>query len=362
MNGRLYDPKLHRFLQPDNYVQDPSNTQNYNRYGYCWNNPLKFTDPSGELFWAAPLIYAAINLGVDMAMNNGNMNFGQIAMSLGQGALSGIMGGATNYSGSFLGAFAGQLGKFMPAMPLYQSEGFNLSVSPFIGYGTSGFASGVSLNASAQIGDSVFSASVGFGSNQGASSLGEAMGASNFWNAGGFVGYNDGHANYGLGYSVSSYNGNMPQKTGSVTVQAGDFGFQFINDIFHGTDQGRTAGVQFSYKVNDDLTLVGGLSMMTGVPGDAMKGGNPNIRVKDGLGMYTETKMSNLRSGVFYGGTVYKGQATFYGHNSEKRLHNVQNRIHRNWPIYDSPYFPDRGFQSKSFSYSGTYNSNYLFW
>jgi RHS repeat-associated protein len=49
MNGRLYDPKLHRFLQPDNFVQDPSNTQNYNRYGYVLNNPLKYTDPSGEI-------------------------------------------------------------------------------------------------------------------------------------------------------------------------------------------------------------------------------------------------------------------------------------------------------------------------
>jgi RHS repeat-associated protein len=48
MNGRLYDPKLHRFLQPDNYVQDASNTQNYNRYSYVLNNPLKYTDPSGE--------------------------------------------------------------------------------------------------------------------------------------------------------------------------------------------------------------------------------------------------------------------------------------------------------------------------
>lgn len=48
MNGRIYDPKLHRFLQPDNFVQDPSNTQNYNRYGYVLNNPLKYTDPSGE--------------------------------------------------------------------------------------------------------------------------------------------------------------------------------------------------------------------------------------------------------------------------------------------------------------------------
>ncbi len=48
MNGRLYDAKLHRFLQPDNFIQDPYNTQNYNRYGYVLNNPLKYTDPSGE--------------------------------------------------------------------------------------------------------------------------------------------------------------------------------------------------------------------------------------------------------------------------------------------------------------------------
>ena len=27
MNGRLYDPALHRFLQPDNYVQDPLNSK-----------------------------------------------------------------------------------------------------------------------------------------------------------------------------------------------------------------------------------------------------------------------------------------------------------------------------------------------
>ncbi len=53
MNGRLYDPKLHRFLQPDNFIQDPSNTQNYNRYAYVLNNPLKYTDPSGEIAQAA---------------------------------------------------------------------------------------------------------------------------------------------------------------------------------------------------------------------------------------------------------------------------------------------------------------------
>jgi len=69
MNGRLYDPKLHRFLQPDNYVQDPSNTQNYNRYGYVLNNPLKYTDPSGEfkINWNDIIAGVAIVVGTVLA-------------------------------------------------------------------------------------------------------------------------------------------------------------------------------------------------------------------------------------------------------------------------------------------------------
>lgn len=49
MNGRLYDPVLRSFLMPDNFIQQPENTQNYNRYAYVLNNPLMYTDPSGEL-------------------------------------------------------------------------------------------------------------------------------------------------------------------------------------------------------------------------------------------------------------------------------------------------------------------------
>ena len=49
MNGRLYDPALGRVLSPDNYVQDPLNTQSFNRYSYAFNNPLKYTDPSGQI-------------------------------------------------------------------------------------------------------------------------------------------------------------------------------------------------------------------------------------------------------------------------------------------------------------------------
>jgi RHS repeat-associated protein len=54
MNGRLYDPTISRMLSPDNYVQDPTHTQSYNRYSYVLNNPLKYTDPSGWILKAAP--------------------------------------------------------------------------------------------------------------------------------------------------------------------------------------------------------------------------------------------------------------------------------------------------------------------
>ncbi len=50
MNGRMYDPLLARFLSPDDYVQMPMSPQGFNRYSYCLNNPIRYTDPSGELF------------------------------------------------------------------------------------------------------------------------------------------------------------------------------------------------------------------------------------------------------------------------------------------------------------------------
>lgn len=49
MNGRLFDPNLGVFLQPDPFVQSPSDLQDYQRYGYCSSNPMTCTDPTGYL-------------------------------------------------------------------------------------------------------------------------------------------------------------------------------------------------------------------------------------------------------------------------------------------------------------------------
>jgi RHS repeat-associated protein len=48
MNGRVYDALVGMFLSPDNNIQAPDFTQNFNRYGYCLNNPLIYSDPSGD--------------------------------------------------------------------------------------------------------------------------------------------------------------------------------------------------------------------------------------------------------------------------------------------------------------------------
>ena len=54
MNGRVQDSVTGRFLSADPRLPDPTNTQDYNRYGYVNNNPLTYIDPSGfDTFCAA---------------------------------------------------------------------------------------------------------------------------------------------------------------------------------------------------------------------------------------------------------------------------------------------------------------------
>lgn len=67
LNARLYDPVIGRFLSPDPYVQSPDNPANFNRYAYGLNNPLKYTDESGEFFIIDSFIIGLIGGGWDRA-------------------------------------------------------------------------------------------------------------------------------------------------------------------------------------------------------------------------------------------------------------------------------------------------------
>lgn len=93
MNARLYDPLLGRFLSPDPYVQAPYFTQNFNRYSYALNNPLRYTDESGE-FWN--YIIGAVIGGISNWIANGCelswKGLGYFGIGAAAGAL-GIRGG-----------------------------------------------------------------------------------------------------------------------------------------------------------------------------------------------------------------------------------------------------------------------------
>jgi RHS repeat-associated protein len=102
MNGRVYDPQLGIFISPDNFIQAPDFTQNYNRYGYCLNNPLMYSDPSGNLFWT-PIIVGAIVGGISNGITT-HARGGDFFDGAWKGAVVGAVGGALSNigGGSFL--------------------------------------------------------------------------------------------------------------------------------------------------------------------------------------------------------------------------------------------------------------------
>ena len=51
-NGRVYDPLTAQFFSPDPVMTDAGNWLDYNKFGYCLNNPFRYTDPSGYTWWA----------------------------------------------------------------------------------------------------------------------------------------------------------------------------------------------------------------------------------------------------------------------------------------------------------------------
>ncbi len=52
--ARWYDPELGRFIQADSIVPEIGNPLALDRYAYVYNNPLKYTDPSGQCVFAPP--------------------------------------------------------------------------------------------------------------------------------------------------------------------------------------------------------------------------------------------------------------------------------------------------------------------
>ena len=68
-NARLYDPVIGRFFSPDPFVQVPDFTQSFNRYSYCMNNPVMYSDPNGE-FLGIPMLGLAFVADLTSNLNS----------------------------------------------------------------------------------------------------------------------------------------------------------------------------------------------------------------------------------------------------------------------------------------------------
>ncbi|MDY0078500.1 MAG: RHS repeat-associated core domain-containing protein [Bacteroidales bacterium] len=134
-NGRVYDPFLARFLSPDPQLQSPDYSQNYNRYSYAWNNPLKYTDPSGEFIHL--VIGAAIGGVFNWLANGAQFN----AAGLGHFGVGALAGGLGAGIGAGFGALASGAGhfSFMSSAAL-GAQGFGAGAA--VGFGT-GFTGGM---------------------------------------------------------------------------------------------------------------------------------------------------------------------------------------------------------------------------
>ena len=109
MNGRIYDSRLGRFLQPDPVVQEGNNPQNFNRYSYVLNNPLAYTDPSGynfvKKYWRAIVAIAITWVTGGIAASYG-WSWAGAAWAAGGGFAAGVVAGG-GLRGGLAGAFTG---------------------------------------------------------------------------------------------------------------------------------------------------------------------------------------------------------------------------------------------------------------
>jgi RHS repeat-associated protein len=99
MNGRVYDPTLGRFLSADTVIQSLGSTASINPYAYAWNDPLRYTDPSGHSLWGDIIGLVAAVVAICLCQPElipaflGGEGVSLGAMTIGTAVFSGFVGG-----------------------------------------------------------------------------------------------------------------------------------------------------------------------------------------------------------------------------------------------------------------------------
>ena len=116
LQSRYYNPQWGRFLNADGYINANSDLIGYNMYAYCSNNPVMYTDPTGEVLSelaiaviAGACISGGISLVVSIVAEIVERDFrwydvGQVVISTvigaAEGALTVLIPGASIFIGA----------------------------------------------------------------------------------------------------------------------------------------------------------------------------------------------------------------------------------------------------------------------
>ncbi|MBQ9893170.1 MAG: hypothetical protein IJM35_08470 [Bacteroidales bacterium] len=221
MNARLYDPLTGRFLAPDPYIQDPGFTQNYNRYTYGLNNPLKYTDESGESIVAAVIIGAVIGTYIGgVIANKGQYN--PFKWNYRSGRTWGYM-----FAGGLVGAASGYLGGVIAASDIPFANTLSIMASSF----TNSFGTHIYTGGQTPVTMSFGVASYDFTNNE--------------WGYLGKIG-NTKKQNWGYGLGLFANISDLliglhPEKVDLVTEHSDAVGHSSM--VKHGTSTGNNKGV-----------------------------------------------------------------------------------------------------------------------
>lgn len=372
MNGRLYDPILRRFLNADENIQEPFNTQNYNKYGYVFNNPLLFNDPSGEiafvagffLTYIAPVIWGAIiGAGTGLAIytvgtliNGQKWNIKGALKATMQGAISGAMAGV--FSPSIFSASYGTLkyianqvaSTILPSFD-YNIGSFSFNISPSIAIGK-GWGVGANFSATFHAGD--FNLSAGFGIvNYGAHPGTETTGWE--YRKSAMLSYDNGK--FGMSFGTNIWSGlkgideeSINQRTGIIGIHSGDFRAKYENDGGFGINNLKLGDSGDSYRTAALNLNIGdysiGFNLFTGKRVNILKEYPENIQYDQYGNKYKYGYVDEVGT-PYRLGTLSIGYKNFhFGTNSEKIRHAIQDTfIHR--------LIHDAGFQNQSWKWKG---------
>ncbi|MDD3723869.1 MAG: polymorphic toxin type 23 domain-containing protein, partial [Lutibacter sp.] len=228
------NPVVSRMLSPDNYIQSPDFSQSFNRYSYCLNNPLIYTDPSGELYLIDDLIVGGVGFAfgyVSYGLTHGGWGWKAVgAGGIGAGvallsyytaggfslAAGGSLSGGATFASNY--AISSAVNSFMPGVTVPITDNFSVSMSMGLGVSSSGLGAGFNVSGNYSNGD--FAASLGYGAGEGGS--------------GSYSGYGGGIriGDFGAGYYRTSYSGANSQVVGGVSLSYKNVSFRLENDFF----------------------------------------------------------------------------------------------------------------------------------